>query len=341
MSTLLDWKHITFAHPWYFLLLLLLPAMVWWHVKGKRKENPSLRLTTIKGLTAGNNGLKARLRPALFWLRVVTIFMLTIALARPQSSNTTENVDSEGIDIVLCMDISGSMLAEDFKPNRMEAAKKQALSFIDERPGDRIGLVIFAGESFTMCPITIDHNVLKNQVNKVESSMLTTSGTAIGSGLATAVGRLRNAKGKSKVVILMTDGTNNVFGGTSLDPATATEIAKLYGVRVYSIAIGTMGQALVPVQTPMGIQKVMMPTDVDENLLKTIAAATNGKFYRATGNRSLEAIYKDIDKLEKTKVSITSYKHYAELFFPFALIAAICLALELLTRYTIFRSITA
>lgn len=340
MSSLMDWKHISFAHPWFFLLLLAIPIMVWWQLRGSRRDSPTMRLTTLGGIKLANGGKKARLRLVLFVLRLVCLFMLAVALARPRSSNTTENVDSDGIDIVLCIDISGSMLAEDFRPNRMEAAKKQALNFIDARPTDRIGLVVFAGESFTLCPITIDHNVLKSQVTKIESSLLTTSGTAIGSGLATAVGRLRFAKGKSKVVILMTDGTNNVFGGTSLDPATATEIAKVYGVKVYSIAIGTMGQALVPVQTPQGLQKVMMPTDVDEPLLKSIAAATKGKFYRATGNKSLENIYKDIDQLEKTKINITSYKHYAELFFPFAMIAVLCLGLEMLLRYTVFKSIT-
>lgn len=336
----MDLEHMTFAHPWFFLLLLIVPVMIWWQQRGRKSENPVMRLTSLGGFVLPHGGSKARLRPILFVLRVVAVIMLIICLARPQSSNTTENVDSDGIDIVLCLDISGSMLAEDFKPNRMEAAKKQAISFIDERITDRIGLVVFAGESFTLCPITIDHNVLKTQVAKIESSLLTASGTAIGSGLASAVGRLRSAKGKSKVVILMTDGTNNVAGGTSLDPATATEIAKLYGVRVYSIAIGTMGQALIPVPTPNGVQKMMMPTEVDEPLLRSIAAATNGKFYRATGNRSLADIYKDIDKLERTKVSITSYKHYAELFFPFAMLAVVCLALEMLLRYTVFRSIT-
>ncbi|GAA4468067.1 VWA domain-containing protein [Nemorincola caseinilytica] len=340
MRQLMDLEHMSFAHPWFFLLLLVVPLMIWWQLRGRRNEQPVMRLTSLSGLVLPHGGTKARYRPVLFVLRVISVLMLIIALARPQSSNTTENVDSDGIDIVLCMDISGSMLAEDFKPNRMEAAKKQALSFIDERTTDRIGLVVFAGESFTLCPITIDHNVLKTQVARIESSLLTTSGTAIGSGLASAVGSLRPAKGKSKVVILMTDGTNNVNGGTTLDPATATEIAKLYGVRVYAIAIGTMGQALIPVPTPTGVQKMMMPTDVDEPLLKRIAAATNGKFYRATGNRSLADIYKDIDQLERTKVSITSYKHYAELFFPFAMVAVICLALEMILRYTVFRSVT-
>ena len=261
---------------------------------------------------------------------------LIIALARPQSSNTTENIDNEGIDIVMAIDVSGSMLAEDFHPNRTEAAKATALRFVDQRPTDRIGLVIFAGESFTMCPITIDHNVLKEQISAVKTGMIV-DGTSIGMGLATAVDRLRNAKGKSKVIILMTDGVNNTG---LIDPLLALEIAKTYKVKVYSIGIGTKGQAVIPVQTPMGIQKQMMPVEIDEPLLRRIAAETGGLYFRATDNKSLASIYNEIDKLEKTAVEISSYKRYAELFFPFAILAVFCLGLEMLLRYTVFKSIT-
>jgi Ca-activated chloride channel homolog len=336
MKELLDWKHLSFAHPWFFGLLLVVPFMIWWQHSGRRKDAPAFRLTTLSGISTGNRGWKSRLRPALFILRIITVVMLIVALARPQSSNTTENIDSEGIDIVLAMDVSGSMVAEDFKPNRIEAAKANALKFVDARPTDRIGLVIFSGESFTMCPITIDHNVLKEQLSQIRNGMIT-DGTSIGMGLATAVDRLRYSQGKSKVIILMTDGVNNMG---LIDPVTALEIAKAYKVRVYTIGIGTQGQALVPVQTAAGIQKQMMPVEIDEPLLKQIASETGGKYFRATGNSSLETIYQDIDKLEKTRVDITSYKHYAELFFPFAMIAVICLALEMLLRYTLFRSIT-
>jgi len=336
MKELLDWKHITFAQPLFFALLLLIPVMIWWYLRSKKEDSPALRLTTLSGIDITKTGGKARFRPSLFVLRIIALVALSIALARPQTSNTTENIDSEGIDIVLAIDVSGSMLAEDFKPNRYEAAKAVALKFVDQRPTDRIGLVIFAGESFTMCPITIDHNVLKEQISQIKNGMIV-DGTSIGMGLATAVDRLRYATGKSKVIILMTDGVNNTG---LIDPNTALEIAKAYKVRVYTIGIGTMGQAVIPVQTPMGIQKQMMPVEIDEPLLKQIAAETNGKYFRATGNKSLEAIYQDIDKLEKTKVDITSYKHYAELFFPFALLAIICLALEMVLRYTVFRSIT-
>ncbi len=336
MNELLDWNHLTFAQPVFFWLLLLVPLMIWWQMRRKKDDNPVLRLTTLSGINRADAGGKARFRPTLFVLRIIALIALSVALARPQSSNTTENIDSEGIDIVLALDVSGSMLAEDFKPNRIEAVKSIALKFVDARPTDRIGLVIFSGESYTMCPITIDHNVLKEQISQMKNGMIV-DGTSIGMGLATAVDRLRFAKGKSKVIILMTDGVNNMG---LIDPITALEIAKAYHVRVYTIGIGTMGQALMPMQTPMGIQKQMMPVEIDEPLLRQIAGETGGKYFRAVGNKSLEGIYSDIDKLEKTRVDITSYKHYAELFFPFAMLAIICLALEMLLRYTVFRSIT-
>ncbi|MBC7553579.1 MAG: VWA domain-containing protein [Taibaiella sp.] len=336
MKIFTDWQHLTFAHPLFFVLLLLVPFMVWWQTRRGRKQQPALRLTTIGGMATVNPGFKARLRPALFALRIIAVVMLIAALARPQSSNTTTNNDTEGIDLVLGMDVSGSMLAEDFKPNRIEAAKKVALDFVDKRPSDRIGLVIFSGESFTMCPITIDHNVLKGQIAAARSGMIT-DGTSIGMGLATSVDRLRSSKAKSRVIILMTDGVNNMG---LIDPTTALEIAKAFKIRVYTIGVGTMGQALMPMQTPMGTVKQMVPVEIDEPLLKQIAAQTGGKYFRATNNNSLKAIYDDIDKLEKTSVEVTSFKRYAELFFPFALIAVLCLGLEMLLRYTVFKSIT-
>jgi len=336
MKELMDWKHITFAQPLFFALLLLIPFMIWWQLRSKKKDAPVMRLTTTGGIAKLKPSWKVRWRPVLFVLRIIGLIALTVALARPQSSNVTESIDSEGIDIVLALDVSGSMTAEDFSPNRIEAAKANALNFVDQRPTDRIGLVIFSGESFTMCPITIDHNVLKEQISQIRSGMLV-DGTSIGMGLATAVDRLRNTNGKSKVIILLTDGVNNTG---LIDPNTALEIAKAYKVRVYTVGIGTQGQALMPVQTPMGIQKQMMPVQIDEELLRKIAGETGGKYYRATGNKSLESIYRDIDKMEKTKVEISSFKHYAELFFPFAMIAVICLALEMLLQYTVFKSIT-
>ena len=336
MKALMDWKHLSFAHPLFFGLLLLVPLIIWWGWRRQRTANASFRLTTTGGLKNIKPSLRVRLRPLLTVLRVITLVFLTIALARPQSSNVTETIDSDGIDIVMAIDVSGSMLAEDFKPNRIEAAKKVATDFIDQRPGDRIGLVIFSGESFTQCPVTIDHNVLKEQVASIESGVLI-DGTAIGDGLATAVDRLRNTKGKSRVVILLTDGVNNIG---KVGPELALEIAKAYKVRVYTIGVGTQGQAPYPQQTPMGTQKIMMPVQIDEALLQKIAKETGGNYYRATNNTSLSSIYKQIDKLEKTSIETNSYKHYAELFFPFALIAVCALALELLLRNTLYRSIT-
>lgn len=336
MSALLDWKHISFAHPLYFGLLLLIPFMLWWQQRTRKKANAAMRLTTLSGIAFVKPTWRVSFRPVLTVLRVIALVALIIALARPQSSNVTENIDSEGVDIVLSVDVSGSMLAEDLKPNRIEAAKKVAMSFVDQRPTDRLGLVIFSGESFTQCPITIDHNVLKEQISQVKSGVLV-DGTAIGMGLATGVDRLRYAKGKSRILILLTDGVNNTG---LIDPMTALEIAKSYKVRVYTIGVGTEGQAPFPVQTPFGIQKQMVPVQIDEPLLRKIATETGGKYFRAVNNRSLDAIYKEIDTLEKTKIEISSYKHYAELFFPFALIAVICLVLEMVLRYTVFRSIT-
>ncbi len=336
MKAFLDWKHITFAHPYFFALVLLIPILIWWQFRAKKSRNPMLRLTSLAGMGTAQMGAKAKFRPVLLVLRVITMLLLIVALARPQSSNTTVNNESDGIDIVLSMDVSGSMIAEDFKPNRIEASKKVALEFVDKRPTDRVGLVIFSGESFTMCPITIDHNVLKEQISQIRNGMIT-DGTSIGMGLATAVDRLRNSKAKSKVIILMTDGVNNTG---LIDPLTALEIAKAFKIKVYTIGVGTQGQALSPVQTPMGTRKVMVPVEIDEALLNQIASQTGGKYFRATNNKSLENIYSDIDKLEKTTIETTSYKRYAELFFPFAFLAMIGLVIEMLLRYTVFKSIT-
>lgn len=333
---LLDWQHMSFAHPLYFGLLLFIPFMIWWQYRKKRYDNPSIRLTTVSGIKEVKPTWRVQFRPAMFWLRVLSLCFLIIALARPQSSSVSESIDSEGIDIVMSIDVSGSMLAEDLKPNRIEAAKKVATDFVDGRPTDRLGLVIFAGESFTQVPITIDHSVLKQQISQIKSGVLV-DGTAIGMGLATGVDRLRASKAKSRVLILMTDGVNNTG---LIDPSTALEIAKRYNVRVYTIGVGSEGQAPYPVQTPFGTQKQMMPVQIDEALLQKIARETGGKYYRATSNKSLKSVYSEIDQLEKTKIEVSSYKHYAELFFPFALMAIVCLLAEMLLRYTVFKSVT-
>lgn len=336
IKALFDGQHLSFAQPYYFLLLLLLPLIFWWQWKNKVKQEASFRLSTLQSIKALKPSWRVRFRPFLILLRGIAFVALVVALARPQSSNVSESVDSDGIDIVLSIDVSGSMMAEDLKPNRIEAAKKVATDFVDKRANDRIGLVIFSGESFTQCPITIDHNIVKEQIDAMKSGMLQ-DGTAIGMGLATAVDRLRNSKAKSKIIILLTDGVNNTG---LIDPSTALEIAKAYKLRVYCIGVGSRGEAPYPVQTPMGIQKQMVPVEIDEALLKNISSQTGGKYFRATSNNSLSSIYKEIDQLEKSKVEVSSFKHFTDLFLPFALIALVCLALEMLLRYTIFRSIT-
>lgn len=256
-----------------------------------------------------------------------------MAMARPQLRNEQQLTNGEGIDIVLCLDISGSMLAQDFSPNRMEAAKNVASEFIDGRPTDRIGLVIFSGESFTMCPLTTDRSVLKTQLYNVQSGLLE-DGTAIGSGLATGVERLKSSPSKSKVIILLTDGENN---GGLIDPNTAKEIAKSLGVRVYTVGVGTEGFAPVPVQTPGGVIMQREKVSIDEKLLTQIANETGGKYFRAKDNESLSAIYKEIDRMEKSKIEVSTITHYSEQFFPFALVAAGLLLLEYILRFTLFR----
>ncbi|HEY8661156.1 MAG TPA: VWA domain-containing protein, partial [Hanamia sp.] len=239
----------------------------------------------------------------------------------------------EGVDIMLCIDVSGSMTAQDFTPNRMEAAKKVAEEFVNNRPSDRIGVVIFAGESFTQCPLTTDHYVLINQIRQIRSGLLE-DGTAIGSGLATGVDRLRNSKSKSKVIILLTDGVNN---GGLIDPSTAKEIAKTFKIKVYTIGVGTNGYAPTPVSTPMGIVMQNEKVAIDEKLLQNIAYETGGKYFRATDNTSLENIYKEINHLEKSKVEITAFHRYSEKFYPIIFIAMVLLFIEIILRYTLFK----
>lgn len=331
-----DFSHIEFANPWFFWLLLILPFMIWWYIRKRNQREAAFQVSSLEGLKKIPVSWKVRLRPILFVLRLLAIALLVAALARPQATNVSENIDSEGIDIVICLDVSGSMLAEDFHPNRVEAAKKLAIDFVEHRPSDRIGLVIFAGESFTQCPITTDHSVLINQIRKVNLGMLQ-DGTAIGMGLATSVDRLRSSAGKSKVIILLTDGVNNTG---MIDPITAMKIAKLYHIKVYTIGIGTYGVAPYPMPMPGGgVQMQDMQVQIDTALLQRIAANTGGEYFRATGNTSLANIYKQINELEKSKVKITAFKKYEELFFPLAIAAFILFFLEIILRYTSFRSL--
>lgn len=275
------------------------------------------------------------MRHLLFVLQVLAIFFLVVALARPQSSNNWQTYTSEGIDIVLALDISGSMLARDFTPDRLEAAKEVATKFILERPQDKIGLVIFAGESFTQCPLTTDQAVLVNLMREVQSGMIE-DGTAIGLGLANAVNRLKDSPAKSKVVILLTDGVNN---RGAIAPLTAAELAKAYGIRVYTIGVGTYGEAPYPVQTPFGVELRNVPVEIDEEVLQQIAHLTDGKYVRATDNNKLKQIYQEIDQLEKSKIEVKHFSKKEEQYFIFGLVGLFLLITQALLRYTLLRKI--
>ncbi len=327
---------ISFAYPvvlWISPLILLAMA-VYYYFKHK-SVLPEIHYSQLSFIF---NKLKPTLRERMihvpFVLRFFSVAFFLFALARPQSFTTGENISTEGIDIVMLLDISGSMLAEDFKPNRLEAAKNVIDKFISGRKSDRIGLVIFARESFTQCPLTIDYSVLRDLLKEVKSGMLE-DGTAIGNAIANGVNRLKDSDAKSKVIILLTDGVNN---SGEIDPITAAQIAKKFGIRIYTIGLGTHGTAPYPVQTPFGIQYQNVPVEIDEATLKEIASITGGKYFRATGNRKLEEIYREIDKLEKSKIEVTSYRHAHEKFYSFASIGLILLFIELLLRHLYLRT---
>ena len=323
---------MTFANPEYFFLLLVIPVIVYWYFR-RRAQYAELQIPTVKAFQTIPRSWRQRFRHSLLVLRIAALVCLTIALARPQSTSKGENVNTEGIDIMLANDISGSMLAEDFRPNRIEAAKKVAIDFIDGRPNDRIGLVVFAGESFTQCPLTIDHAVLKELLKGIRSGMVD-DGTAIGMGIATAVSRLKESKAKSKVIILLTDGVNN---RGSIDPITAAGIAQSFGIRVYTIGVGTMGMAPYPFTTPFGIQYQNIQVEIDEALLQKIADETGGKYFRATDNRSLKTIYDEIDRLEKSKIEVMQYSRHKEEFYSAAMFAGVFLLLEVMLGLTVLR----
>ncbi len=326
-------KNTSFAYPWLLWLLLLLPVAIWWYAAKQSARMGSIRISSIRQVQS-TRSWKTMLAHLPFIFRMLCMTCLIVAMARPQSRNDEELVNGEGVDIVMCIDVSGSMLAQDFTPNRMEAAKEVASGFIAGRPTDRIGIVIFSGESFTLCPLTTDQAVLQAQVGNIQSGLLE-DGTAIGSGLATSVDRLRASKSKSKVVILLTDGENN---GGQIPPVTAKELAKATGVKVYTIGVGTEGYAQVPMQTAGG--SVIMQREkvnLDEKLLTQIATETGGKYFRAKDNESLKNIYTEIDKLEKSRIEVTALKRYSEKFFPLALAAGLFLLLEILLRYTVFK----
>ena len=326
---------IKFANPYFLLLLLLVPIFVVFHFFYLNKKRTQITFSDFNSFSGIKPTLKQQFNFLPFVLKMLAFALAVVALARPQSSMSGQNIKTEGIDIMMALDISNSMLAEDLKPNRIEAAKKVAEEFIDSRPNDRIGLVIFGGESFTQCPLTTDHAVLKNLFTGIESGMLA-DGTAIGEGLATAVNRIRKSKAKSKVIILLTDGVNNIG---SISPGTAGEIAKTFGIRVYTIGVGTRGMAPFPVRTPFGIQYQNMEVQIDEGILKQIAADTDGKYFRATNTSKLKTIYDEIDKLENTKLDVTEFHNYTEEFYPWALAALLFFLIDILLRYTLFKKL--
>ena len=326
-----------FANPEMLYLLLLIPLAIvfqWTYLRRKKTTVPFSDANTLLQMP---KSWKTRLAWIPDLLRYIALICIIIGLARPRSSSSGSNVTSEGISIVLALDVSGSMLAEDLKPNRIEAAKKVAKEFIQGRNNDLIGLVVFSGESFTQCPITSDHSVLLNMMDGLKSGMLS-DGTAIGEGLATAVSRIKDSPTKSKVIILLTDGENNVG---SVAPTTAGEIAQAFGIRVYTIGVGRNGMAPFPFQTPFGIQYQNVEVRIDEPVLKQISATTDGKYFRATDNKKLNAIYQEIDQLEKTKVEVTEFRRYTEEFMPFAMAALAFAVLEFLLRLTLFKRIPA
>ena len=321
-----------FAQPYWFILLLALP----WAFYMQRKKKPSALHVSFVQTQAQQASWKQKALPYLGYLRYLAYLFFIVALARPQKINTWQTIHSEGVDIILSLDISGSMLAEDFQPNRLEAAKKMAITFTENRIGDRLGLVIFSGESFSQCPLTTDRRVMQEQLQQVQSGLLE-DGTAIGMGLATAVDRLRQQKTASKIIVLLTDGVNNAG---LIDPLTALELAKTYGIKVYTIGVGTMGNAPFPVQDEWG-NTVMrsMPVQIDEALLQKTATETGAQYFRATNNETLQAIYQEIDRLEKTKLDMSTYQQHHDLFRPWLIAALLLVLLETILKLTVLRTL--
>ena len=324
-------KNITFGQPWFLLLLIIVPVLIAWYILKNNKRQGSIIISDVSA--RGLSSWKTVLRHLPFVLRLLALIFIIAAIARPQTMYEEQNADGEGIDIVLCIDVSGSMTAQDLTPNRLEAAKKVAIDFVNKRLTDRIAVVIFSGESFTQCPLTTDHGVLISAIENIRNGLLE-DGTAIGSGLSTSVDRLRASKSKSRIVVLLTDGENN---GGLIDPETAKEIAKAFQIKVYTIGVGTDGYAPQPVNTPMGVVMQRAKVSIDEKQLKGIAAETGGRYFRAKNNEGLTGIYDEIDQLEKSKVEISTRARYTEKFFPFIAAALALLFLEMLLKFTVFR----
>ncbi len=322
---------INFSQPWFFALLVLVPVLITWYVMKNNRQQGSIIISDSSA--SGLSSWKTVFRHLIFVLRMLAIILIIAALARPQTKYEEQNAEGEGVDIVLCIDVSGSMTAQDLTPNRLEAAKNVAIDFVNKRLTDRIAVVIFSGESFTQCPLTTDHGVLISAIQNIRNGLLE-DGTAIGSGLGTSVDRLRTSKSKSKVIILLTDGENN---GGLIDPETAKEIAKAFSIKVYTIGVGTDGYAPQPVNTPLGIVMQNGKVSIDEKLLKEIATETGGKYFRAKNTEGLVGIYDEINGLEKSKVEISTLTRYTEKFFPFIMVALALIFLEVLLRFTVFK----
>ena len=326
---------MVFLHPEYLYLLLLLIPLIVWYVMRLSKAQASFKLASTQAFKEMKPDFRVMMRHLPFVLRLISIALIIVVIARPQSVNSWEETETQGIDIVLALDVSGSMLSQDLKPDRLQAAKKVAAEFITDRKNDNIGLVIFAGESFTQCPLTTDHKVLLNLLHEINFGMIE-DGTAIGLGLATSVNRLKESESESRVVILLTDGTNN---SGQIAPLTAADLARSYGIRVYTVGVGTKGMAPTPVNTPFGIRMQNMPVDIDEKTLTEIAAMTGGQYFRAQDTEGLRQVYEEIDEMEKYLISVQNVTRRQELFLPFALVALGLILLELLLRRSWLRSI--
>lgn len=327
---------IEFINKEFFWLLLLLPLAILWYVLKLHKQTAELKMSSLKGFKMTNSWLP-KLKHALFVLRLLALALLITALARPQTVDVSSKTKTtRGIDIVMAIDVSGSMRAEDLKPNRLEALKRVAAQFIKERPNDRIGLVQYAGESYTKTPITSDKAIVLRSLQEIDFSTILEDGTAIGTGLGTAVNRLKDSKAKGKVIILLTDGVNN---SGFIDPKIASELAAEYDIKVYTIGLGTNGMAMYPAMTQNGdIQRIRVKVEIDEDLLKEIAQVTGGKYFRATDSNKLAEIYDEINKLEKTDVEEFKYYNYQEMYRPLILLAFGLLLIEFLLRSTLFKS---
>lgn len=329
------WENIKFANPQAFYLLAIPIIMLLYFAIKHNQVFPAFTLSSLQAFVKQKTSWKIWLLNSLFLFRIATICLVIIVLARPQSSLKEENIFSEGIDIVIALDISGSMLAQDFKPDRLEAAKKLSAEFVEGRPNDRIGFVVFAGESYTQCPVTTDHAILRKMINEVKEGIIE-DGTAIGMGLATAVNRIKDSKSKTKVIILLTDGVNN---SGFIDPISAADLAIQKNIRIYTIGVGTIGMAPFPFKVGNRIQIQNIEVEIDEALMKKIAANTGGLYFRATNNQGLKNIFDEIDTLEKSKIEVSSVQRVSEEFLPFAFLALLFFMLEWICKYFIIKSI--